>query len=141
MKRDFDIMLVEDNQSDAFLFKRALPKKFLDKKIVTATDGVEALRFLFDNDEISTPKVVFLDLKLPRLNGMQVIEKIKSHPKTKSVPVVILTSSGEESDLKKAYELGANSYHVKPIAIEDYKKLISEITEYWLNLNLPHSNH
>ena len=140
MTGNFEILLVEDNRNDAFLFKRVLRQKNIRERVHTARDGVEAINFLFDQKsgeciEQNRPKVIFLDLKLPRLNGLEVLEIIKNDPRTNDIPVVILTSSSEERDLKRAYELGVNSYLVKPVDMVFYTQTISELTHYWLEMN------
>ena len=134
------ILLVEDNHSDAFLFKRVLRRESISKNVHTACDGVEAINFLFDKNsgkyiKQNKPKVIFLDLKLPKLNGLEVLEIIKNNQDTKDIPVVILTSSSEDSDINKAYELGVNSYLVKPVDMHFYTQTISELTHYWLEMN------
>jgi two-component system response regulator len=140
-----EILLVEDNHSDAFLFIRALRKKSIKERVHTVRDGEEAINFLFDEKtgaciEQNRPRVIFLDLKLPKLNGLEVLEIIKKDHRTNAIPVVILTSSSEESDIKKAYELGVNSYLVKPVDMDFYTQTISRLTYYWLEMNRPLKN-
>jgi two-component system response regulator len=136
-----EILLVEDNLDDATLAIRALKKHNLANKLVHLKDGVEALDFIYgtgtyaDRNISHTPKVILLDLKMPKISGMEVLQKVKSDPATKSIPVVILTSSAENPDIKKCYELGANSYIVKPVEFENFTQTLSELGMYWAALN------
>lgn len=135
---DVEILLVEDNPSDAELTIRALKSKRLSNNVVHVKDGAAALHFLFGNGTSPTntrPKVILLDLKLPKVNGLEVLERIKSNPETKSIPVVVLTSSREDSDLARCYELGANSYIVKPVEFESFVSAVAELGFYWLLRN------
>ena len=139
----FDILIVEDNDSDAELTVRSLRKNNLANRIYVAEDGAEALDIIFcrgefaDRDFNLPPKVIFLDLKLPKINGLQVLQQIKSHPETRTVPVVIITSSREDPDIKAAYELGANSYIVKPVNFDIFIQAINQTGLYWLVVNEP----
>jgi two-component system response regulator len=136
-----EIILVEDNIDDATLTKRALKNNNISNSLIHLKNGAEAIDFLFNggryDDKVFTnyPKIVLLDLKMPKINGMEVLEKIKSDPKTKNIPVVILTSSAEDPDIKKCYALGANSYIVKPVEFENFTKTVVELGLYWLVLN------
>lgn len=135
-----EVLLVEDSKSDAFLFQRAVKNMKIKPSISIVQDGEDALEYLlakgkYSNLDRRLPKVIFMDLKLPKVSGLEVIEKIKQYPETAKIPIVILTSSNEERDLDKAYELGVNSYLVKPIQMDYYNKLISEVTNYWLSMN------
>jgi two-component system, response regulator len=138
-----DILLVEDNPQDAELTLRALKKRNLANHIIVVEDGVEALDFIFargkfaQNEITLFPKVILLDLKLPKMNGLEVLRAIKSHPKTDSIPVVVVTSSAEDPDIKAAYELGANSYVVKPVDFDQFSEAMSNLGLYWLLLNRP----
>ena len=134
-----DILLVEDNQEDMELTLHALTKENLANHIHVARDGEEALEFLNGNAESgrSLPKLVLLDLKLPKIDGMQVLKQIKSDPRTKTVPVVILTSSKEERDLCNGYQLGANSYIQKPVDFEQFRETVTRAGLYWLLINQP----
>lgn len=138
---EVEILLVEDNPNDAELTLRALKKNNLANRVMHAKDGAEALEFLFAEGVYAgrsvekTPKVIMLDLKLPKVNGIEVLERIKGDERTKNVPVVVLTSSREDSDLVKCYELGVNSYIVKPVEFENFVKAISDLGFYWLMLN------
>ncbi|HXF94695.1 MAG TPA: response regulator [Gemmatimonadales bacterium] len=129
-----EILLVEDNPSDVELTMRALSKHNLANRVHVVRDGAEALEYLRD---AGRPKVVLLDLKLPKVNGLEVLSHIKSQEGTKTIPVVVLTSSREEPDIAEAYRLGANSYIVKPVGFEDFVRAVSEAGLYWLLLNQP----
>ncbi len=138
-----DIILIEDDPNDAELILRVFKKHHLTNQVVLLKDGAEALDFLFcqgkyaQNRALLSPKVVLLDLKLPKINGIEVLQRIKSDERTKNIPVVILTSSSEDSDIQAAYELGVNSYVTKPIQIEAFVQVVSELRLYWLLLNKP----
>lgn len=141
---EIEIILVEDNIDDATLVIRALKKNNLANHLIHLKDGVEALDFVFGTGTFAdkglqtmTPKVIFLDLKMPRVNGIEVLAKIKGDPRTKHIPVVILTSSAEDPDIKTCYELGANSYIVKPVEFDNFTKAVSELGLYWLIRNHP----
>lgn len=138
------ILLVEDNPNDVKLTLHAFELANLGNTVHVARDGVEALEFLFGTEprpEINRrlPKVILLDLKLPRLDGLEVLKRIKSDPRTRRIPVVILTSSTEERDVMLTYEIGANSYIVKPVDFEQFTEAIREIGKYWLVINHPQS--
>jgi CheY-like chemotaxis protein len=136
-----EILLVEDNMDDAEMTIRALRKKNLSNRLTHLTDGEEALDFLFGKGKFEgrdinlKPKLILLDLKMPKIDGMEVLEKVKSNSETKKIPVVVLTSSKEDPDLKKCYELGANSYIVKPVEFESFINAVSELGLYWMLLN------
>jgi|SRR6185312_6269703 len=138
---EVEIVLVEDNPDDAALAIRALKKHNLTNRLVHLKDGAEALEFIFGTgayngrDANNCPKVILLDLKMPKVNGIEVLEKIKADERTKHVPVVVLTSSAEDPDIKVCYGLGANSYIVKPIAFDDFMNKVSELGLYWMVLN------
>ena len=138
---EVEILLVEDNPYDAELTLRALKNKGLANKLLTFQDGVEALDFLFGAGVYAgrnlalRPKVILLDLKLPRINGLEVLEKIRADERTKTIPVVILTSSQEESDIVRGYNLGVNSYMVKPVDFDKFFQAVEELGLYWLLLN------
>jgi len=135
------ILIVEDNPNDAELTLRALRKHNLVNEVYVAEDGQEALDFLFCEGkfvarDISSPlKVIFLDLKLPKISGLEVLKRIKSNPNTKKLPVVIVTSSKEDPDIKAAYELGTNGYVVKPVDFNDFIKVIQNTGLFWLLVN------
>ncbi|MBN1691800.1 MAG: response regulator [Dehalococcoidia bacterium] len=138
-----DVLLVEDNQQDAELTIRSLKKHKLANNISVVEDGAEALDFIFcrgkysERDIKHPPKVIFLDLKLPLVSGLEVLREIKQDALTKAVPVVVVTSSREDPDVKAAYELGANSYVVKPVDFEAFTEAIGSLGLYWLLINLP----
>lgn len=139
--QEVEILIVEDNPDDAELTIRALKKQKLINNLIHLTDGAQALDFIFGTGEYSgrdisnLPKVILLDLKMPKVNGMEVLEKVKSDPRTKMIPVVILTSSAEDPDIKRSYELGANSYIVKPVEFNNFSKTVNELGMYWMVVN------
>jgi two-component system, response regulator len=139
--QEAEILLVEDNPYDAELTFRALKKTGLANRLLTLQDGVEALDFLFGEGIYAgrspavRPKVIFLDLKLPRANGLEVLARIKADERTRMIPVVILTSSQEESDIVKSYNLGVNSYMVKPVDFDKFFQVVEELGLYWLLMN------
>jgi two-component system response regulator len=138
-----EILLVEDNPRDAELTIRALKKKNLANSLYHVEDGVEALDFLFargrysDRDINDAPKVVLLDLKLPRVDGLEVLTAIKADERTQAIPVVIITSSAEDPDVQKAYQLGANSYVIKPVQFDSFMDAMVRVGIYWLMVNHP----
>lgn len=138
-----EILLVEDNPQDLELTQRALKKANLANHIQVARDGEEALQFIFCEGPYAGrkiengPKVVLLDLKLPKVDGKEVLARMKSDPRTKMIPVVVLTSSKEQSDLVESYKLGVNSYIVKPVNFERFAAAVEELGMYWLLLNQP----
>lgn len=136
-----EILIVEDNPSDAEMALRAFKKNNLTNKILVVEDGEEALDYLFSKGQYATknkdsrPKIILLDLKLPKINGLEVLKEIKSHPETKIIPVIVLTSSKEESDIIESYQLGVNSYIVKPVDFEKFVEAVRDLGFYWLLLN------
>ncbi|MGA7743986.1 MAG: response regulator [Polyangia bacterium] len=138
-----DILLVEDNPQDAELTIRALKKHNLANRLFTVEDGVEALDFVFCRGKYATgdnghsPKVVLLDLKLPKVSGLEVLRALKQDERTRCIPVVIVTSSREDPDIKTAYGLGANSYVVKPVDFDAFAQAVSSLGMYWLLVNQP----
>jgi two-component system, response regulator len=135
------ILLVEDNPNDEALTLRVLKKNDVKSQVVVVRDGVEALDWLFGlgthagRDSTVLPQVVLLDLKLPKLSGLEVLRAMRAHPRTKRLPVVLLTSSKEDQDVFAAYDLGANSYVRKPVAFGDFAEAIRQLGLYWLGLN------
>lgn len=140
---DVEILLVEDNMSDAELAIWALSEVKLNKHLLHVKDGVEALDFLFATGEFAgrdikkVPKVIMLDIKMPRLDGIEVLRRVKANDGTKHIPVVIMTSSKEEQDIIKSYELGVNSFVVKPVEFSQFAKAVSELGLYWAIMNEP----
>ncbi len=138
-----EILLVEDNARDAELTVRALKKHNLANNLYIAKDGAEALDFLLckgkyaKRDLTNLPKVVFLDLKLPKVSGLEVLKTIKEDKRISKIPVVVVTSSSEEPDVKEAYRLGANSYVLKPLDFEKFMTALSKLGYYWLVVNYP----
>ncbi|MCB1100148.1 MAG: response regulator [Verrucomicrobiae bacterium] len=138
-----EILLVEDNPADLKMTLHALHSGKVANHIHVARDGEEALDFLFCEGAYATrnmndgPKVIMLDLKLPKVDGLEVLARIKADPRTKKIPVVIMTSSKEQSDLASSYDLGVNSYIVKPVNFEAFAKAVQDLGMYWLLLNEP----
>lgn len=135
------ILLVEDNPDDEALALRAFKKLNISNKIIVARDGVEALDYLFatgayaDRPASQFPAIILLDLKLPKIDGLEVLKRIRGNEKTKILPVVILTSSREEQDIVQGYNLGANSYVRKPVDYNEFVQAVSQLGIYWLLLN------
>ena len=138
-----EILLVEDNEHDAEMTIRALKKNKITNGVIHLKNGVQALDFLFGTGEFEgrniheKPKVILLDLKMPKVDGIEVLQKIKENEVTKMIPVVVLTSSKENPDIKKCYALGANSYIVKPVDFSGFMEAISHSGLYWVMLNQP----
>ena len=138
---DVEILLVEDNPNDVELTLRALQKQNLSNKVFVVKDGAEALDFIFASGAYSQrkvekrPKVVLLDLKLPKVDGIEVLRRIKADSRTSPIPVVMLTSSQEERDVVNSYNLGVNSYIVKPVDFDNFSEAVSNLGFYWLLLN------
>jgi two-component system, response regulator len=143
-QRQIEILLVEDNPDDVELTLHAFRKENLANNIHVARDGEEALEFLFcsgvhaERSMERPPKLILLDLKLPKVDGMEVLKRLKSDARTKTIPVVILTSSKEERDLVKGYHLGANSYIQKPVDFDQFRQTVKSVGLYWLVINQPH---
>lgn len=138
-----EILLVEDNPSDAELAIRALKKHNLENKLVWAKDGAEALDFIFatgayaDRSLNNHPKLILLDLRLPKVDGLEVLQRIKTDERTKAIPVVVMTSSTEDRDIVESYKLGVNSFLSKPVGFDEFVRMVSEVGLYWLLLNKP----
>ena len=140
---EVEILLVEDNMSDAELITRALRKVNLSNHLVHVKDGAEALDFIFAKGEYAEreakniPKVILLDIKMPRVDGIEVLRQVKANEDTKLIPIVIMTSSKEEQDIIVSYKLGVNSFVVKPVEFQDFAKAVSELGLYWVLVNQP----
>jgi two-component system response regulator len=142
-----EILLVEDNPADLELTLHALRHNNLANRIEVARDGEEALDFLFCTGKHSArnpnqmPKLILLDLKLPKVDGIEVLRQVKANPKTKSIPITVLTSSKEGNDLSRCYELGVNSYIQKPVDFDKFREVVKQFSLYWLVINTPPSSH
>jgi CheY-like chemotaxis protein len=138
---DVDILLVEDTESDAELAIRALRKRGLANKLVWLNDGAQALEFIFARGEYAQrkaecrPKVILLDLRLPKVTGIEVLREIKADPETRKIPVVVVTSSKEDTDLNECYALGVNSYISKPVEFDEFTRAVGDLGFYWLLVN------
>jgi two-component system response regulator len=145
LNQDIQILLVEDNKADALLTIRALKKHNLANQLVHLIDGAQALDFIFATGEFegrdisNKPKVIFLDIKMPKMSGLEVLQVIKSDVRTKMIPVVMMTSSKEETDVTTSYDLGANSYVVKPVGFDNFSKTIAELGFFWKVVNVTSS--
>ncbi len=142
---EIEILLVEDNPTDAELTMRALKRKNLINKLVWVKDGAEALDFLFAKGEYSDrnvddlPKLILLDLRMPKVDGLEVLHEIKADTRTKRIPVVVLTSSQEDRDIVESYKLGVNSYVSKPVEFDEFIDAVSTMGFYWILINKPPS--
>ncbi|MBN2018336.1 MAG: response regulator [Candidatus Cloacimonetes bacterium] len=140
-KKEVLILLVEDNPNDEELALRALKKHKLENKVQCVRDGEQALDFIFGRNDFSErsikdkPKLILLDLKLPKVDGLEVLRQIKNNKTTKTIPVVVLTSSREERDIIQSYELGVNSYITKPVDFDKFVQSVSDLGLYWLLMN------
>ncbi len=132
------ILLIEDNPMDVDLIRRAMLKADANLRMDVARDGENAIEFLkqLDESDASAPVFILLDLKLPKINGLEVLQAFKSHPRHKNLPIIILTSSNETNDIMQAYSLGANSYILKPIDYDQFASSIQLIYRYWCSLNI-----
>ncbi|MFC0773630.1 response regulator [Terrimonas alba] len=136
-----EILFIEDNPHEAELTIRSLKKNNLANALKHIDDGAEALDFIFargiyaDREFSPNPKLIILDLKLPKVDGLEILHQIKNHPKTQSIPVAVLTSSQEEKDIIESYKLGVNSYIVKPVNFESFSKAVADLGLYWMILN------
>lgn len=138
---EVEILIIEDNPNDAEMALRAFKKNQLTNKVLVLRDGESALNFIFSKNEYASrvhaekPRLILLDLKLPKVDGLQVLKAIKSDPEAKIIPVVVLTSSQQESDMIKSYKLGVNSYIIKPVDFNKFVDAVNEVGLYWLLLN------
>jgi CheY-like chemotaxis protein len=138
-----EILLIEDNPYEAELAIRSLRKYNFTNNLYHIDDGAEALDFIFERGKYegmgirSKPKLIMLDIKLPKVDGIEILRQLKAHERTKTIPVVILTSSKENQDIKACYDLGANSYIVKPVEFDSFSKAVAELGMYWMLLNNP----
>jgi CheY-like chemotaxis protein len=139
-----ELLLIEDNPADAEMTQRALKKIKVLNNVMVVSDGEEALDFIYcrgkfsDRNFTAQPKLILLDLKLPKIDGLEILRIIKSDPEKKAIPVVVLTSSKEEKDIVESYKLGVNSYIVKPVDADNFMDAIHKVGLYWLLLNEPH---
>jgi CheY-like chemotaxis protein len=141
--QEIEILLVEDNLDDAEMTLRALRKANIVNNIKVARDGAEALEFIFGENAQThhrvedVPKLILLDLKLPKIDGFEVLKRIKDDPRTKRIPIVVLTSSREQQDVVESYQLGVNSYIVKPVNFDGFVDAVGKLGMYWMLLNQP----
>lgn len=136
-----DILLVEDNPNDAELTIRALKKNNLSDNLLHLKDGEEALEFLYSSSMNVMPKLILLDLKMPKVDGFEVLQKLKKDEQKKIIPIVILTSSKEERDLVRSYNLGVNAFVVKPVEFDQYMKAIADLSAFWMIINQMPGKH
>jgi two-component system response regulator len=136
VKKEVDILLVEDNPDDAGLTIRSLKKHNLANKLLHLEDGQEAINFLF-NDERELPRLILLDLKMPKVDGLEVLRRLKSDERRRVIPVVVLTSSKEERDIVESYKVGVNAYIVKPVDFDQFAKAVADLGLFWMVLNQP----
>ncbi len=143
MNQDVEILLVEDNPDEAQLTIRSLKKSNLANRLLHISDGAEALDFIFAREKYADRnvgnglKLILLDLKLPKVDGLEILKAIKSDERNKFIPVIVLTSSKEEKDIIASYKLGVNSYIVKPVNFDSFSKAVVELGMYWMLLNVP----
>lgn len=141
MIQNIEVLLVEDNMSDAEMTINALKKNNLANELLHVKDGVAALDYIFalgayaSRQVSDTPKVILLDLKMPKVNGIEVLQQLKMDDRTKRIPVVVLTSSNEDPDIQRCYDLGANSYVLKPVEFENFQKAITRLGLFWMIVN------
>jgi two-component system, response regulator len=142
-RQEFEILLIEDNENDAEMTIRSLKRNNVTNRILHLSDGAIALEYLFGTGEFEdrnltiNPRVILLDLKMPKVDGLEVLKRIKSDERTKTIPVVMLTSSKEDPDIRTCYSLGVNSYIVKPVDFEGFNKVVGELGLYWILVNQP----
>lgn len=142
MSEPFPILLVEDNPADVELTLRAFRRRKLTNPITVARDGEQVLDYVYRRGAfaggVPVPGLILLDLRLPNVDGLEVLRELKSHPVYRNIPVVVLTTSGQDGDIKRSYELGAASYIVKPLEFEKFQEVIERIDLYWILTNVPH---
>jgi two-component system, response regulator len=144
--REVEILLIEDNAADAELTQRALRKQGLANRLVWVRNGAEGLDFLFargayaDRRIEDSPKLVLLDLSLPKVSGHEVLQQVKTDARTKKIPVVVLSSSTQDKDILRTYDLGVNSYVSKPVQFEEFARVVAQLGLYWLLINKPPEN-
>lgn len=141
ISQSVDILLIEDNMHEAQLTIRSFKKNNLANRLLHISDGLEAMDFVFSRNQYADrrsppPKLILLDLKLPKIGGLEILKAIKENQLTKKIPVIVLTSSREEPDIRKSYELGVNSYIVKPVNFEAFSKAVIQLGMYWMFLNV-----
>ncbi len=138
-----EILLVEDSEDDSTFIVNAMAKGKIDARLQIARDGVEALSSIFgegndgDGPPVACPKLIILDLNLPRVNGLEVLRQLKGNPQTSSIPVVVLSSSGQKRDVEESYRLGVNSFLVKPMNLDEFGETVRLLCHYWVKLNQP----
>lgn len=135
--REVEILMIEDNMDDAELTIRALKKRNLANRLLHISDPEDALKYIFEIATNNYPKIILLDVKMPKIDGIQILKRIKSHPEKKVIPVVILTSSKEEVDIIESYNLGANAYIVKPVQFDKFVEAVDQLGLFWLLVNQP----
>jgi two-component system, response regulator len=141
MSKNVDIILVEDSDCDAELTLRALRKSCAGHELIRLRDGADALEYLFEKSKFSgeerqkLPRLLIIDLKMPKVNGIEVLQRVKTNERTRAIPVVVLSSSNHEQDIETCYKYGANSYVVKPMEFDTYTRTVSEVSSYWLTHN------
>jgi two-component system, response regulator len=146
MHDDIDILLIEDNANEAQLAIRSFKKNNLANKLLHIDDGAEAMDFLFARNkyagrqQLHLPKLILLDLKLPKVSGLEILKAIREDKRTRLIPVTVLTASKEEPDIRKCYELGVNSYIVKPVNFDSFTKAVADLGMYWMFLNVAPQN-
>ncbi|HOO09935.1 MAG TPA: response regulator [Cyclobacteriaceae bacterium] len=137
MDKQVEILLIEDNVDDAELAIRALKKRNLANNLLHISDSEKALEYLFAKDNDNYPKLILLDLKMPKVDGIEILKRIKGDPMKKVIPVVMLTSSKEERDIVESYDLGVNAYIVKPVEFDKFLQAVDQLGMFWLLLNQP----
>lgn len=142
MEQEKLILLVEDNPDDQFFIRRALSKEHAKSELVVVNDGLEALDFLYARGKFAArdpkvlPRLIILDLNIPKITGLEVLQEIKKHDSTRIIPVIIFTTSGEERDILDSYRRGANSYITKPVDIQQYNEIVQRLGSYWISTNV-----